>query len=109
MASSVQYVDRTDLILVNSERSAPPSVTLPALAGSAVSDRGASSVAVVAISDSTSGQDRRVAAAGHTGVELDTGGGQIHERLLKRGVYRRQLVQPHRVLISQVANLTDGQ
>src|SRR5215469_5360385 len=114
-ANRVQYVDRVDLILVNSDRSASPKPARPVCGGSRRS-RAAGAIWVVAIS----GHPRRVHAvgtallgsvllAGSVGVELDAVGGQFHERFLQRGLRRGKLVQPDPVLEGQVSDLVHGQ
>ena len=44
-----------------------------------------------------------------TGPELHAGRGQLHERLFQRGLGGRQLVQPDRLVVGQVADLLGGQ
>src|SRR5215468_9051663 len=102
-ASRVQYVERVDLILVNSDRSASPKPARPVSGGSR-RWRAAGASWVVAISS----HPRRVHAvgavgpgirlAGRVGVELDAVGGQFHERFLQGGLRRGKLVQPDPVL-----------
>src|SRR5580698_4277560 len=101
IASSVQYVDRTDRILVNSDRSAPANVTRPAERGRSSATPAAGAV-VVAISGHLSSQYQLL---GHAGVELHARCRQFHERLLQGRVDRRQLVQPDRVVVGQVPDL----
>src|SRR5215831_13484583 len=113
-ASRVQYVERVDLILVNSDRSASPKPARPVSGGSR-RWRAAGAIWVVAIS----GHPRRVhavgaggpgiALAGRVGVELDAVRGQLHERFLQRGLRRGQLVQPDPVFEGQVPDLVHGQ
>src|SRR5215831_4646195 len=113
-ASRVQYVERVDLILVNSDRSASPKPARPVSGGSRRS-RAAGASWVVAIS----GHPRRVHAvaasgaglwlAGRVGVEFDTVGGQFHERFFQGGLRRGELVQPDPILEGQVPDLVHGQ
>src|SRR6516165_851987 len=79
IASSVQYVDRTDRILVNSDRSAPANVTRPAERGRSSATPAAGSTVVDAISGHLSSQHRLL---GYASVELHAACGQFHERLL---------------------------
>src|ERR1700733_3636797 len=102
IASSAQYVDRTDRILVNSERSAPANVTRPAERGRSSATPAAGPTIVDAISGHLSSQRRLL---GHASVELHAAGGQLHERLLQRRVHRRQFVQPDLVVVSEVPDL----
>src|ERR1700733_2384454 len=105
MPSRFQYVDRTERILVNSDFRAPARFALPAFEGTAVSGASGASVTVLAISDTTSSQDRTAVSAWHARVELHARGGEIHERLLQRRVNRGELVQADRVLVGKVTDL----
>src|SRR5690242_16708441 len=104
-ASRVQYVERVDRILVNSERSASAKPARPVCGGSR-RWRAAGAIWVVVIS----GHPRRVHAvgsarvllAGRVGLELHAVRGQFHERLLQGGLRGCQFVQPDRVLKGQV-------
>src|SRR5438105_10803424 len=79
--SSVQYVDRTERILVHSESSAPRSPDRPVAGGSAV-------VVMAAISvPPRPGGNRRVV--------FHAVPGQFHERRLQRGPDHGEFVQPH--------------
>src|SRR5215472_13015508 len=105
MATSAQYVDRTERILVSSERSAPAKVTRPAVRGrSSPMPAVGRSVVVVAISGHLSSQHRLLSLR-HASVELHAGCGQLHECLLQGRMYRREFVQPDRVVIGQVTDL----
>src|SRR5215831_20798939 len=101
---SVQYVDRTERILVNSERSAPAKVTRPAERGrSSPTPAVGRTVVVVAISGHLSSQ-HRLLSLGHASVELHAGCSQFHECLLQRRVDGREFVQPYGVVVGQVAD-----
>src|SRR5580704_7158301 len=102
IASSAQYVDRTDLILVNSEHSAPANVTRPAERGRSSATPAAGPASVDAISGHLSSHHRLL---GHASVELHAAGGQLHERLLQRRVHQRQFVQPDLIVVSEVPDL----
>src|SRR6266851_7986939 len=107
-ANRVQYVERVDLILVNSERSASAKPTCPVSGGSRRwGAPGAMWIVVI------SGHSRRVHAvgaagparvllAGRVGLELHAVRGQLHERRLQRGLRGCQFVEPDRVLERQV-------
>src|SRR5215471_11489889 len=102
-ANRVQYVERVDRILVNSDRSASAKPARPVSGGSR---RVAGAIWVVVIS----GHPRRVHAvgsarvllAGRLGLELHAVRGQFHERLLQGGLCGCQFVQPDRVFKGQV-------
>src|SRR5215470_18330510 len=92
IAKSVQYVDRTDRILVNSERSVPPNPARPALAGSTAARWLPAACAVTVMSGHPSraypiaqfrGLLRGRPAAG---AELYAGGGLFHVGLFQRGL-----------------------
>src|SRR5215472_11915044 len=103
-ANRVQYVERVDRILVNSDRSASANPARPV--GGSRRWRVAGAIWVVVIS----GHPRRVHAvgsarvllAGRVGLELHAVRGQFHERLLQGGLRGCQFVQPDRVLEGQV-------
>src|SRR5215469_10206935 len=105
-ASKVQYVERTERILVNSDRTVPKNPARPAGCRPTFPPTRTSCVAVAAIS----GHLPRMRGLAldwfwRAGVELDARRGQLHERLLERRVRRRELVQPDPVLEGQVADL----
>src|SRR5262249_7580280 len=114
-ASRVQYVDRVDLILVNSDRSASPKPARPVSGGSR-RWRAAGAIWVGAMSGHprrgpvavTGGLGSGVRAGG-VGGALDARGGQLHERFVERGLRRGQLVQPDPVLEGQVPDLVHRQ
>src|SRR5580700_7356729 len=93
--SIVHQVDRTDLSLVNSERTTPPNPARPRVA-----DGTLAVMAAISGTPSHAGRDRRVV--------LDTVPGQFHERGLQRGPHHRQLVQPHAAIERDVPDLLGG-
>src|ERR1022692_5263676 len=82
-ASSVQYVERTERILVNSERRAPPKPARPAGAGRVAAGGGARCVAV-AMSGPLSSGNRLPGLRIWARAELHAGGGELHEGLFQR-------------------------
>src|SRR5581483_9520946 len=119
---SVHMVERTDRILVHSERSAPPKPARPEAGGSAVSPPRAEVLVVISAASllhraghDVGGDSRRVGdraarrLAGHRGVVLHAVLGQLHERLLQGRLDRRELVHPDLVVEGQVADLGHAQ
>src|SRR5215470_3032456 len=104
-ASRVQYVERAERILVNSDRSASANPARPASGGSR-RERAAGAIWAVVISRHSrrvhAVGPARVLLAGHVGLELHAVRGQFHERLLQGGLRGCQFVQPDRVLEGQV-------
>src|ERR1039457_1301440 len=105
-ASSVQYVERTERILVNSERRAPPKPARPAGAGRAAGrDCGARCVAVAMSGPLSSGNRLPGLRIWDARPELHAGGGEFHEGLFQRSLGRGKLVQPDSVVESEVTDL----
>src|SRR6185437_10330909 len=104
----VHMVERTERILVHSERSAPPNPARPEAGGSAVRVPRAEVLTVISAAfllrrgHSVVHADR---LAGHRGVVFHAVLGQFHERLLQGGLDRRELVHPDLVVEGQVADL----
>src|SRR5215467_1136685 len=113
-ASSVQYVDRTERILVNSDRTADARPAWRACVADSLAcaplGRGWSTI-VVAISGHLSCVGRRSAGSfvivvvRDSGAELHARCSQLHERLLERRGDWRQFVQADVVLESQVTKM----
>src|SRR6202012_2032967 len=120
MTSSVQYVDLTERILVNSERSAPPNPARPEGGGST---GGLGCGVVTAISaplvgaghgggtrgGGLGGQVLRIGLAPLMGAVLHAAGGPPRGGRLQRGADPGQLVQPDALGEGDVADLRRGQ
>src|SRR5215831_18509971 len=115
IAKSVQYVDRTDRILVNSERSVPPNPARPALAGTTVARRLPAAGAVTVMSGHPS---RAYPIAGFRGLvhgrpaagaELYAGRGLLHVGLFQGGLGHGQFMQPDPALVGKIAYLVGRQ
>src|SRR5215471_9198084 len=110
IAASVQWVDRTDRILVNSERSVPPNPARPVLAGSTLARRLPAACAVTVMSGHPSRAHRialfrglprgRLAAR----AELHAGRGLFHVGLLQGRLGQGQLMQADPALVGEVAH-----
>src|SRR5215470_9936290 len=108
IAKSVQYVDRTDRILVSSERSAPPNPARPALAGSTAARWLPAACAVTVMSGHPSRAHPIVPFRGllhgrlggrpAAGAELHAGRCLLHVGLLQGRLRQGQLVQADPVL-----------
>src|ERR1017187_6359288 len=97
--SSVQYVERTERILVNSERRAPPKPARPAGAGRAAAGGGGARCVVAAMSGPLSSGNRLPGLLiWNARPELHAGGGEFHEGLFQRRLGRSKLVQPDSVV-----------
>src|ERR1019366_9511109 len=101
-ASSVQYVERTERILVNSERRAPPKPARPAGAGRAARGGGARCVVAAMSGPLSSGNRLPGLLIWNARPELHAGGGELHEGLFQRRLGRGKLVQPDSVVEGEV-------
>src|SRR5215831_7408879 len=109
IAKSVQYVDRTDRILVSSERSAPPNPARPALAGSTAARWLPAACAVTVMSGHPSRAHPIALFRGllhgrpAAGAELHAGRCLLHVGLLQGRLRHGQLMQADPVLVGEVA------
>src|SRR5580700_8252940 len=106
--SSVQYVERTERILVNSEFSVPRKPARPEAGGSAARTGWVCVVAAMSVHPFAD-WERLLCWPAVAGPVLHAVRGQLHEGRLEGGADHGQLVQPDAVIEGQIADLGRGE